>query len=53
MSRNMTAVLLLGVALLLVLLVTVNVRECETTTGPFGFLRFTACTEEPILQPPA
>ncbi len=52
MSRNMIGVLLLGAALILVLLVTVNVRQCDTTTGPLGFLRFTTCTEEPILQPP-
>jgi len=53
MSRNLTAVLLLGAALIIVLLVTVNVRSCESTTGPFGFLRFTTCTSEPLVQLPA
>lgn len=52
MNRNMIAAVLLGAALLLVLLVTVNVRQCDSTTGPLGFLRFTTCSEEPILGPP-
>jgi hypothetical protein len=53
MSRNMTAVVLLGAALILVLLLTVNIRTCDSWTGPFGFMRFTECTTEPLLQPPA
>ncbi len=43
---------LLAVALLVViLLVTVNVTKCDSATGPFGFLRFSACTQEPIINP--
>jgi hypothetical protein len=46
-----TTLILLGI-LIVVLLVTVNVTRCETFSGPLGFLRFTACSEEPLVNPP-
>jgi hypothetical protein len=51
MSRNAALTLVALLAVLIVLLVTVNVTRCETFSGPFGFLRFTACEEEPLLNP--
>ncbi len=52
MSRTMSVTLLLLGLLIVVLLVTVNVTRCETFSGPFGFLRFTACEQEPLVNPP-
>ncbi|MCW5719446.1 MAG: hypothetical protein KIS68_16630 [Bauldia sp.] len=51
MSRGVTIALLILVALLIIVVIFVNVVRCETYSGPFGFLRFTACTEQPILAP--
>ncbi|MCW5713483.1 MAG: hypothetical protein KIT43_03065 [Bauldia sp.] len=51
MSRGVTIALLILVALLIIAVIFVNVVRCETYSGPFGFLRFTACTEQPILAP--
>ncbi|MGV8839878.1 MAG: hypothetical protein ACWA6X_06190 [Bauldia sp.] len=51
MSRSATIIILLLVALLIILVITVNVVRCETYSGPFGFLRFTACTEQPLVNP--
>jgi hypothetical protein len=52
MSRTMSTTLILLGILIVVLLVTVNVTRCETFEGPLGFLRFTACSEEPLVNPP-
>jgi hypothetical protein len=52
MSRTASIVLVAAVVLLVAILVTVNVTRCETFTGPLGFLRFTACEEEPLINPP-
>jgi hypothetical protein len=52
MSRTLSVTLLLLGLLIVVLLVTVNVTRCETFTGPLGLLRFTACSEEPLVNPP-
>ena len=51
MSKNLVIVLLVVAIVVVVLLVTVNVTQCDTFTGPLGFLRFSACTEEPIIDP--
>jgi hypothetical protein len=51
MSRGVTIALLVLVALLIIVVIFVNVVRCETYSGPFGFMRFTACTEQPILAP--
>jgi hypothetical protein len=48
----MSVTLLLLGLLIVVLLVTVNVTRCETFSGPLGFLRFTACEQEPLVNPP-
>ena len=51
MNRGISIILVILVALLIVLVITVNVVRCETYSGPFGFLRFTACTEQPLVNP--
>lgn len=51
MSRSVSLVLLILVAAVIILVVTVNVTRCDTVSGPFGFLRFTACTQEPLVNP--
>ncbi len=51
MSRTVTILILIVVALLIIVVITVNVVRCETYSGPFGFLRFTACTEQPLVNP--
>lgn len=51
MTRNLTIVLLALTLVAVVLLVTVNVTKCDTFTGPLGHLRFSACTQEPIINP--
>lgn len=51
MSRSTSIVLLILVAVLIIVVITVNVVRCETYSGPFGFLRFTACTEQPLVTP--
>lgn len=51
MSRTVTILILSVVALLIIVVITVNVVRCETYSGPFGFLRFTACTEQPLVNP--
>jgi hypothetical protein len=51
MSRGVIITLLVLVALLIIVVITVNIVRCETYSGPFGFLRFTACTEQPLLAP--
>lgn len=51
MSRTTSTVLIVAAILVVALLVTVNVTRCDSVTGPFGFLRFTACEEEPLVNP--
>lgn len=51
MRRGTLIALIAIVAVIVVLLVTVNVTRCDSVSGPFGFLRFTACTEEPLVNP--
>ena len=52
MSRTTAVALIAGIALIVVLLVTVNVTRCDTFSGPLGWFRFTACEEEPLINPP-
>ncbi len=53
MSRRTASIVLIAALVLLVAIkVTVNVTRCETFSGPLGFLRFTACEEEPLINPP-
>lgn len=51
MSRTVAVSILVIALLLVVLLVTVNVTRCDTFSGPLGFLRFSACSEEPLINP--
>lgn len=51
MSRVTILTIIVIALIIVILLITVNVTQCESETGPFGFLRFTACEEAPILDP--
>ncbi len=51
MSKTVIIGLLVVALVVVILLVTVNVTKCDNYTGPFGFLRFSACTQAPIINP--
>lgn len=50
MNRNVLILVVIVAIILVVLLIAVNVTRCDTISGPFGFLRITACSEEPLLD---